>query len=238
MIHGKSVLAIIPARAGSKGLPRKNIKTICGKPLIAWSIQAGLASQYVDKVVVTTDSDEIAMIANEYGADTPFIRPAELASDLAATYDVVKHAIDFYSKELNFYFDYIVLLEPTSPLREKGDIDEMLEELVLKDSEFDAIVSLGAVHEHPSIMKKIIGNKMEAFRKDLIMPNRRQENEATYFPYGVAYIIKSTILIKERTFYPLRTTYKVVKRYQCYEIDDIYDFLSVESIMKYEWNIK
>ena len=238
MINGKSVLAIIPARGGSKGLPGKNIKTLCGKPLIAWSIQAGLTSRYVDEVMVTTDSDEIARIAHKHGASIPFIRPAELASDVAATFDVINHAIEFYRRELKIFFDYIVLLEPTSPLREKKDIDEMLEDLISKDDEFDAIISLGPVHEHPSIMKKIISNKIEAFSKDLVMTNRRQDSEVAFFPYGVAYIIKSSTLLEEKTFYPFRTTYRVIKRYQCYEVDDIYDFLAVENIMKYEWKIE
>lgn len=238
MINGKTVLAIIPARGGSKGLPGKNIKMLCGKPLIAWSIEAGLASQYVDEVLVTTDSEEIAGIALKFGASAPFIRPAELASDIATSFDAIKHAIDFYEKELNKTFDFIVLLEPTSPLREKNDVDEMLKKLVAIDDEFDAIVSLGEVHEHPSIMKKTIGNKIQPYSKDLTTATRRQDNETAYFPFGVAYIVKTRTLIKEKTFYPARTTYKFIKRYQCYEIDDIYDFLAIENIMKHEWKIE
>jgi len=238
MINGKNVLAIIPARGGSKGLPGKNIKTLCGKPLIAWSIEAGLASQYVDEVVVTADSDEIAEVARKFGASTPFIRPAELASDTATSFDAIKHTIDFYAEHFSKSFDYIVLLEPTSPLREKNDIDEMLEKLVSVDGKFDAIVSLGEVNEHPSIMKRTIGNEIQTFSKELTITTRRQDNETAYFPYGVAYIVKTNTLIGEKTFYPLRTTYKIIKRYQCYEIDDIYDFLAIENIMKYEWKIE
>lgn len=237
MINGKSVIAIIPARGGSKGLPGKNIKQLCGKPLIAWSIEAGLGSQYIDEVVVTTDSEEIASTAREFGASVPFIRPAELASDTATSFDAIKHAIDFYAVDLHKKFDYIVLLEPTSPLREKDDIDEMLEKIISMENQFDAIVSLGEVHEHPSIMKKIIGNEIQPFSKELVMTTRRQDNETAYFPYGVAYIVKIKTLFEERSFYPLRTTHKIIKRYQCYEIDDIYDFLAIENIMKYEWKI-
>ena len=143
MINGKTVIAIIPARGGSKGLPGKNIKPLCGKPLIAWSIEAGLASQYIDEVMVSTDSEEIANIAREFGASVPFLRPVELASDTATTLDAVKHVIEYYENECNRYFDYIVLLEPTSPLREKDDLDMMLEKISLIDADFDAIVSLG-----------------------------------------------------------------------------------------------
>lgn len=238
MINGKSVLAIIPARGGSKGLPGKNIKTLCGKPLIAWSIEAGLGSQYIDEVMVTTDSEEIANVAREFGASVPFLRPAELATDTATSIDAVKHVIDFYERELHKKFDYIVLLEPTSPLREKNDLDLMIEKIRLIDDEYDAIVSLGEVHEHPSIMKKIVGNAIEPYVKDLVMETRRQDNEVAYFPYGVGYIVKIKTLLEEKTFYPKRTTHHLIKRHQCLEIDDIYDFLAIENIMQYEWELK
>lgn len=238
MINGKRVIAIIPARGGSKGLPGKNIKELCGKPLIAWSIEAGLASQYIDEVMVTTDSEEVAGIARDFGATVPFIRPAELASDTATSFDTVKHAIDFYQNALNKTFDYIVLLEPTSPLRESGDIDGMIEKIISVETQFDAIVSLGEAHLHPSIMKKTDGSKIEPFCKELIMATRRQDNAIAYFPYGVAYIVKTKTFFEEKSFYPCRTTHKIIKRYQCYEIDDIYDFLAIENIMKHEWSLE
>ncbi|CAG0938208.1 CMP-N,N'-diacetyllegionaminic acid synthase [Candidatus Brocadiaceae bacterium] len=238
MFQGKTFLAIVPARGGSKGLPGKNIKELCGKPLIAWSIEAGLGSKYIDEVMVTTDSEEIAHIAQGFGATVPFIRPAELATDTATSFDAIKHAINFYENELHKNFDYIVLLEPTSPLREKGDIDEMIEKIISMEYQFDAIVSLGEVHEHPSIMKKLEGNKIGPYCKELVMATRRQDSEIAYFPYGVAYIVKTKTLAEEKSFYPYRTTHKIIKRYQCHEIDDIYDFLAIENIMSHEWEIK
>jgi CMP-N-acetylneuraminic acid synthetase len=238
MINGKTVIAIIPARAGSKGLLGKNIKQLCGKPLVAWSVEAGLGSQYIDEVRVTTDGEDIARIAKKFGASVPFLRPSELASDIATTFDAVKHAIDFYAQKMQRQFDYIVLLEPTSPLREKDDLDRMLEKLALHDGEYDAIVSLGEVNEHPSIMKKISGNEIESYNKDLTITTRRQDNKTAYFPYGVAYIVKRDALLEEKVFYPRRTTYYLIKQYQCYEIDDIYDFLAIENIMKFEWGEK
>ena len=97
MINSKSVIAIIPARSVSKGLPGKNIKQFCEKPLVAWTIEAGLGSKHIDEVMVTTDSEEIAVIAREFGASVPFIRPAELASDGATSMDVIRHALKFYA---------------------------------------------------------------------------------------------------------------------------------------------
>ena len=238
MYKNKTFLAIIPARGGSKGLPGKNTKELCGKPLIAWSIEAGLKSKYLDKVVVSTDYQSIADIAKEYGASVPFLRPDYLASDTATSFDAVKHTIDYYKNELNKEFDYIVLLEPTSPLREVDDIDNMIEKILTMEDRFDSIVSIGEVHEHPSIMKKIINHTLIQYWKDLEMTTRRQDNDIAFFPYGVAYIVKKNIFLSEKTFYTKRNTFFEVKRYQCYEIDDIYDFLAIENIMKYEWSDK
>jgi len=239
MYKDKSFLAIIPARGGSKGLPKKNIKELCGKPLIAWSIDAGLKSKYLDEVMVTTDSQEIADIAKKYGASVPFLRPDELASDTATSFDAIKHTIDFYKTELQKEFDYIILLEPTSPLREDSDINNMIEKIIENANDFDSITSIGEVHEHPSIMKKIINhNTLSPYCAELEMKTRRQDNDIAYFPYGVAYIVKTKLLLEEKTFYTKRNTFYEIKRYQCYEIDDIYDFMAIENIMKYEWRLK
>lgn len=238
MYKGKTFLAIIPARGGSKGLPGKNIKEICSKPLIAWSIEVGVKSKYVDELMVTTDYQDIADIAKKYGANVPFLRPDFLASDTATSFDAIKHTIDFYKNELHKEFDYIVLLEPTSPLREDYDIDNMIEKIVNNENKFDSIVSIGEVHEHPSIMKKIINNNhLSSYCQELEMKTRRQDNDTAYFPYGVAYIVKTKSLLEEETFYTKRNTFYEIKRYQCYEIDDIYDFLAIENIMKFEWEI-
>lgn len=238
MYKNRRFLAIVPARGGSKGLPAKNIKRLCGKPLIAWSIDAGLKSKYIDKVMVSTDYIIIANIAKEYGASIPFLRPSELATDKATSFDVVKHTIEFYKNTLREEFDYIVLLEPTSPLREDGDIDNMIKNIVKNEADFDSIVSIGEVTEHPSIMKKIVNNSyLENYCIELDMKSRRQDNDSAYFPYGVAYIVKTNSLIEEQTFYTKRNSFYKIKRYQCYEIDDIYDFLAIENIMKFQWKL-
>ena len=233
MINGKSVIAVIPARSGSKGLPGKNIRELCGKPLIAWSIDAGLASKYIDVVVVTTDSQEIASIARQFGASIPFIRPSELATDEATTFDVIKHTLNYYESDLNSRFYYTVLLEPTSPIREDSDIDSMLETLEANHENFDAIISLGEVDRHPSIMKRISGQKIERISSELPATLRRQDNETVYFPYGVGYVSKTQTLMDEETFYPTRTTFHLIQRHQCFEIDDIYDFVSIEAVINY-----
>ena len=233
MIAGKSVIAIIPARAGSKGLPGKNIRPLCGKPLIAWSIESARGSRYVDEVLVSTDGDDIARVAEQFGAAVPFRRPNELATDSATTLSAVQHALEHY-RRLGRAFDVVVLLEPTSPLREESDIDRMLERLSSGWQSFDAVISLGEVHEHPSIMKRLSGPQLEPYCAELARTTRRQDNPAAYFPYGVAYIVKTAVLIEEGTFYPRRSTYHLLQRYQSYEIDDLHDFLCVEAVMKHE----
>jgi len=237
MIGGRSAIAVIPARAGSKGLQGKNMLRLCGKPLLAWSIQSALKSRYVDEVMVSTDSDDVARVATEFGARVPFRRPAELAGDNSTTLSAVEHALDFYRDRLQRQFDILILLEPTSPLREDADIDTMLERLREAWERFDAIVSIGEVREHPSIMKRLRGEEIEPYCAELAQTTRRQDNPPAYFPYGVAYIVKVSALLAEKTFYPRRCTYHIVKRYQGYEIDDLHDFLCVEAIMKREWKL-
>lgn len=238
MIRDKKVLAIVPARSGSKGLPGKNIRNMCGKPLIAWSIEKAKKSAYLDTVLVTTDSPEIADVAKRYGAYVPFLRPDELATDKASTYDVIRHALAFLKDRDGASFDLVVLMEPTSPLREDDDVDRMLEKLVAKYEEFDSIVSVGEVNEHPSIMKRLTETGLVSFCPELQQTTRRQDNEPAYFPYGVAYIAKTEVLLAENTFYTRRCTYFKIKQYQNCEIDDIYGFLCAESIMKHEWRLE
>ena len=237
MINDKRVIAIIPARGGSRGLPGKNIRELCGKPLIAWSVEKAKKSRYLDEVLVTTDSEDIGEVASRYGASVPFLRPAELATATATTLAAVEHALAFYADTRGESFDYVALLEPTSPLREDDDIDRMLATLDEHRGDFDAIVSVGEVAEHPSIVKRLAGRSITAFCPELASTTRRQDNEPAWFPYGVAYIVKTERLLAERTFYPRRCMGFPIKRYQNYEIDDIYDFLCAEAVMKHEWRL-
>lgn len=238
MINNKKIISIIPARGGSKGLPGKNIRMLSGKPLVAWTVEKAKKSKYIDLVIVSTDSHEIADISKKYGAIVPFIRPEDLATDHATTISVIEHALEWYRMNKGQEFDITIILEPTSPLREDDDIDKMIEALMANEEDYDSIVSVGEVSEHPSIMKKLIGKGIEPFCPELKQTTRRQDNVPAYFPYGVGYIAKTTTLQKERTFYTSRCMHYLIKRYQNYEIDDLYDFICIESIMKYEWRLK
>jgi N-acylneuraminate cytidylyltransferase/CMP-N,N'-diacetyllegionaminic acid synthase len=234
MYKHKSFLAIIPARGGSKGLPGKNIKELCGKPLIAWSIESALNSKYIDEVMVTTDNQNIAEISKQYGANVPFLRPEELASDTATTFDAVKHTIEFYKNELNKEFDYIVLLEPTSPLRESYDIDNAIE--ILFNSKADSIVGISKTEDqNPAfLVLKDENGYILGYENKNMKVFRRQDIKDVYFFEGTIYISKTDVLLREKTFYRKNTIGYEVPKYKSLEIDDIYDFVMVEAIMKYK----
>lgn len=237
MINGKQIIGIIPARVGSKGLPGKNWRPMCGKPLIAWTIEKALMSRHLDVIVVSTDGEYLAALARRYGAQAPFLRPAELSGDEASSYDVIRHTLDHYRLEQGREFDYAMLLEPTSPLREDGDIDRLIEALDGSSDTFDSIVSIGQIGEHPSIVKRLSGRQIEPFFAGLAPGGRRQDNAPAYFPYGVGYLAKTDRLLAENTYYMPRCMGYEIKRYQNYEIDDLYDFACVESVMKLEWSL-
>ena len=234
MYKDKTFLGIITARGGSKGLPGKNIKELCGKPLIAWSIEAGLKSNYLDEVMVTTDSKDIANIAKQYGASVPFLRPDVLASDTATSFDAIKHTIEFYKNEMKKEFDYIVLLEPTSPLREARDIDIAIEQLF--NSNADSIVGICKTEDQNPAFLVFKNEKdfISGYENHDMKVLRRQDIKDVYFFEGTIYISKTDVLLNKKTFYHENTIGYVVPKYKSLEIDDIDDFIMVEAIMKHK----
>jgi len=232
MIKDKKILAIIPARGGSKGLPRKNIKNLAGKPLIAWTIELALKSRYLDRVVVSTEDKEIAKIARRYGAEVPFLRPKKYARDDSPTSEVINHAINWFKKR-GENFDIVICLEPTSPLRREEDIDNAIEFFIKNINKADSLVSVGEIHlENPYIAKKIEKGYVKPLIKTHKNIYQRQQLLKTYFPYGVIYLSKIKTYQKYNTFYQKRTIPYFIERWQNYEIDDIWDFICVEAILK------
>ena len=234
MYKGKTIIGFIPARGGSKGLPRKNIKPLLGKPLIAWTIEQALASKYLDRVVVSTDDKEITEISKKYGAEVPFMRPKELATDNSTTSDVILHVLNWF-ENAEQKFDYLALLEPTSPLREKNDVDNGIMKLINNENKADSLVSVGEIAlEHPFISKKISdkGYVKPFYEVSKTHITRRQDIPKAYFPYGVLYLSKVSTIKKYKTFYQKKTMPMLIKRWQNYEIDDIWDFVCIEAILK------
>lgn len=152
MYQGKKILALIPARGGSKGIKDKNIIDLCGKPLITYSIECGLQSKYIDAVVVTTDNEKIAEVSLQHGARVPFLRPAEYAQDTSTTLVAVLHAIRTL-EEMGETYDTHVLLQPTQPLRTSEDVDNAIE-VYFSNGEED-LISVSPVSNHPVLMRTI-----------------------------------------------------------------------------------
>jgi len=225
MYKSQTFLAIIPARGGSKRLPKKNILDLKGKPLIAYSIEAGLQSKYIDKVIVSSDDDEILDTSKAFGAEI-IKRPDALASDTATSFDAIKHTIENTEK-----YDYIVLLQPTSPLRSALQIDEAIE--LLETKEANAIVSVCEMDHSPLWSNTLPkdGN-MSGFLRDEVLNKRSQDLETYYRVNGAIYICKTEKLLEEESFFLKENIYGfVMDRESSVDIDETIDFKLAEWII-------
>tara|TARA_B100000035_G_scaffold302751_1_gene300669 strand:- start:191 stop:877 length:687 start_codon:yes stop_codon:yes gene_type:complete len=222
----KTFLGIIPARGGSKRLPKKNVLNLCGKPLVAWSIEAGLNSSYLDMLVVSSDDDQILDIASHSRVHT-LKRPDELATDVASTFDTLKHVLDKIEKH-----DYVVLLQPTSPLRTENHIDDAIE--FLEAREADAIVSVCEADHNPSWCGTLDDSlSMKGFLKDEFTNKRSQDLEKFYKLNGAIYICKVDKLLEEKKLILKDKVYAfIMDRKSSIDIDEQIDFKIAESIMK------
>jgi len=229
----KRILGLIPARGGSRGLPRKNVLPLLGKPLVAWTIEQGLASEYLDKVIVSTEDQEIAGTATKYGAEVPFIRPEELSRGTTKTIDVLIHAIEFFRTQ-PVGFDYLMLLEPTSPLREKEDIDHCIETLI-RHPVAESIVSvtkLEGAHPEFTVVIDDKGFIRKADGSAGFKSLRRQELKDIYFFEGTIYLSGIEALTTKRTFYHETTLAYPVPRWKSLEVDEITDLICAEALLR------
>jgi CMP-N,N'-diacetyllegionaminic acid synthase len=229
-IANARVLGLITARGGSKGLPGKNIRLLCGKPLIEWSISAAKAASCVDRIVVSTDDAAIADVARRAGAEVPFERPSELATDSASSVDVVIHAIDTLAKT-DLAFDIVVLLEPTSPLRDSFDIDDAVQRLIQTGA--GAVVSVcRAVSTHPAFMFSLDEKgRLRPYLERNPTGLRRQDIDPIFFLDGTLYASRIDVLKTKRSFYHEDTVAFEVPKWKSLEIDDSDDFIMVEALM-------
>ena len=222
MLDGKKVLALIPARGGSKGLPGKNKKLLCGKPLIVWSIDAAKASKYVDDIIISSDDCEVFKIAEECGVRVPFKRPSEVASDTATAMDVILHAAEWL-KAHKEQFDIIVYLQPTSPLRTSEDIDKGLEFFVKKNSNSVVGVCKSAKSKHLMNTLPADGN-MASFILSENANKNRQEQEAFFQVNGALYISRVDYICSEKNWYGDKTFAYVMPESHSVDIDTELDF--------------
>lgn len=217
MIDGKKILALIPARGGSKGLPRKNILPLQGKPLIAWTIEAALQSQYIDRLILSSDDKEIMVTAQSNGCDVPFRRPPHLSGDTATTMDVVIHALE----QLPGY-DIIILLQPTSPLRTTADIDGILELLIT--SQGTSCVSVTHPDKSPfwSYSVKTNGQLTPLFPPEMYQ-KRRQDLPETCALNGAIYAVFTSWLQEHKVFVDSRTHAFFMPKERSIDIDSELD---------------
>lgn len=230
MLGQYHITALIPARGGSKRLPGKNIKLLCGKPLIAWTIETAKASKYIDSVIVSTDDIEIKKISEKFGAEVPFIRPDYLSHDTASSFDVVKHAIEFL--HINKVNHLIVLLQPTSPLRTVEELDEALELFFKKSAH--GVVSISET-EHSPLWSNTLptDSSMANFIRAEVQGKRSQDLEKYYRLNGSIYIYKTQELIRNSHFFYNNAVYGFETSLgNSVDIDTELDFLIAETIMK------
>ena len=222
------ILAIIPARGGSKGLPRKNILDLCGKPLIAWTIDASLKSKYISDTYVSSDDDEILNISKFYKAST-IKRPDKLSQDTSDSQSVVLHTIKELEKQKKFY-DYIILLQPTSPLRDENDIDEAFKMLFNKN----ATASISVCEIDNKILKAFKENKsgfIVGISNNTYPFKRRQDLPNTYLSNGAIYIIKKDDFLENNSFFTDRTISYIMNEKNSLDIDTKNDFNIVQEII-------
>lgn len=221
-------IIIIPARGGSQRLPNKNLKLLNNKPLISWTIEAAVSSNIADTIIVNTDSNEIAKIALNSGAEVPFLRPVELATNTASTIDVIIHTLDFY-KNQNIYFDNVIILQPTSPLRNSTDI---INAYKLLNNNVDAVVSVCETEHSPLWSNTLPENLiMSNFIKPEVKNLRSQDLPTYYRLNGAIYIAKYQYLIKHNNFIGNNTKAYIMPQNRSIDIDKEYDFMLAEFIM-------
>lgn len=230
MYKDRSVLCVIPARGGSRGLPGKNIRPLLGKPLIAWSIEHARQSRYIDRVIVSTEDDAIAKIASQFGAELPFERPRELAADASSTIDVLLHALDWLKEHQGFSPDILVLLHATAPLRTAADIDRCIEMLV--DTNAPNVFSVTASHRNPyfnMVERDNRGNIMLAKHGRFLT---RQSAPEVFDMNASIYVWWTRTLQREKKTILEGSQVYVMPKERSVDIDDALDFSIAEHLMR------
>ena len=223
------MLAIIPARGGPKGVKAKNIKLLCGKPLIVYTIEAALAAKSIDQIVLSTDDPAIAKIASKYDVEIPFMRPKNLAQDDSLAIDNYIYTVERLNREFGCNHEEFTVLLPTSPLRLPEDISEAIELFVEKDA--NSVISCSKAHHPPEWAFKTRNNGAISrnFANKPMM--NRQEYENVYFPNGSIYVFKYTLLRERNSYYSDKTYAYIMPPERSVDIDTEFDFLFAEYLM-------
>jgi len=221
------ILAIIPARSGSKGVSKKNIRSIGGKPLIEYTINSAKKSKKINKIILTTDSKEIANFAKKKGIEVPFLRPKKFSKDDSSALDYVKHALKFLEQKQSYIPDIILILQPTSPIRKIGLIDKSIS--LLKKSKASCVLTVTEVKNHPYLSfwypKKRF---LKPLKSDFKKFNRRQKFPTMYYPTGSVYAFWYKTIQKYDSFYGQKIKPIIIDQEDSIDIDSIFDFFMAE----------
>lgn len=232
MINGKIVLGMIPARGGSKGIPRKNIRLVAGKPLIAYTIEEAKKSEYIDRLVIGTDDQEIARIAEEHGAEVPFLMEEKMASDNVQVFpDATKYILEEMEKR-GYHPEILCVMLPTSPFRTAKSVDETIRRLA--ETGADWAITVSEPDTHPYKMGKIENGRFVPLIEveDKIRHARRQDFPKAYQKSGAVTSVWSRIIKKEGCLYSRDKTAVVLPKEEAYDIHDPLDILIAEAIIK------
>ncbi len=226
-----NVLTLIPARGGSKGLPGKNIRSFRGKPLITRAIELARDSQLAGRILVSTDDSETARIAKESGAEVPFLRPTEIADDSSPVLSAAIHAIDWLEENEDWKAEWLLLLQPTSPLRTSGDIRDAFE--LLESNRADAVVSVSETKSHPFWIKTLDDSGLlQPFVQGQAAPTRRQDLPPAFALNGMLYLVRVSALRSEGAFCPTSTLPLVIPTARAFDIDTELDFQIAEYVSR------
>lgn len=230
MFEDKTVLGLIPARAGSKGIPGKNAKLLAGKPLIVYTIEAAKISNVFDCLMVSTDSEKIAFIARNAGAAVPFMRPAELATDTAKAIDVLQHAM-FWLETQGQQFDWVMYLQPTSPLR--GPVDILGACRLMKEKNAQAVVAVCEVEHHPWWSNTLPPDlSMASFVRPEAVNVQRQELPKYYRVNGAIYLAQWDFIRKGNSWFGPGTYAYIMPQERSVDVDSFLDFMLAETLIK------
>lgn len=231
MYKNKKILGVIVARGGSKGIPRKNIKELNGKPLIVYTIAAAKASQYLTSVILSTNDEETAQVSRDAGMDVPFLRPEELAQDTSSALSVIQHAVQWMKDNRGEEYDYVMILQPTSPLRLPEDIDACIQKIV--DTEADSVMSMVELVDFSV-------KKLKKIENDVIVPLLEEEGKSSaqrdtleklYKRNAAIYLTKTECIQNNDLFGKISRPY-VMPAERSVDINHPFDFLMAETILK------
>ena len=224
-----TILGVIPARGGSKGIPRKNIRLLGDKPLLAWTVQTALQSAVLDRLILTTEDEEIAEVGRTYGCEVPFLRPQELATDETPGIEPVLHALNLLEAHEGYVPEFVMLLQPTSPFRTSEQMKQAVKQFLM--SNFDSLVSV-VEPKHPPLWM-FVKDADESLKPLLSSekPTRRQDLPESFALNGAIYLTRTTVLKREKTFMPERTMGYVMDRLTSLDLDDMVDWKVAECLI-------